>query len=85
MIVEIGTRVRHKVTGITGKVIGYGQRQQTDSYCTTTLKVELRSCDPIRPIAEDTIGKWQVCRDKKILACTLPYFPKPTASKASVA
>ena len=76
-----GDLVRHRATGITGKVIGYGQRQVTDSYYSTTLKVELQSYDPIRPIAEDVVEKWKMRRDKRILACTLPHFPKRTVSR----
>ena len=83
---EVGDIVRHKATGITGKVIGYGQRQVTDSYYTTTLKVELRSEYPIAPIAEDVVEKWKMCRGKRILACTLPYFPQPSVrAKSAVA
>ena len=73
---KIGDTVRHKTTGLTGKVIGYGKRQISDSYYSTTLIVELRSDTPIVPIAEDVLEKWKICRDKRILACTLPYFPK---------
>ena len=73
---KVGDIVRHKATGITGKVIGYGKREVTDSYHTTTLKVELRSNTPIKQIAEDIVKKWKMCQDKRILACTLPYFPK---------
>ena len=73
---QVGDIVRHKATGITGKVIGYGKRETSDRYYTTTLKVELRSYDPIRPMAEDVVEKWKMCRSKRILACTLPYFPK---------
>ncbi len=58
MVIEIGDRVQHKTTGITGKVISYGYRQVTDSYYLTTLKVELLSYSPIRPIAEDLFEKW---------------------------
>ena len=73
---KVGDLVRHRTTSITGKVIGYGQRQVSNSYYTTTLKVELQSYDPIRPMAEDVVEKWKMCRGKRILACTLPYFPK---------
>ena len=80
---EVGDIVRHKATGITGKVIGHGKREVRDRYCTITLKVELRSYDPIRPIAEDVIEKWKMCRGKRILACTLPYFPKRSVQAES--
>ena len=75
MIIKIGDRVRHKTTGLTGKVIGYGEREVKDSYCSTTLKVELQSDTPITPIAEDIVEKW-MCQNKRVIACTLPYFPK---------
>ena len=70
---KVGDLVRH-TTGITGKVIGYGERI-SDRYHSTTLRVELRSDTAIVPIAEDVVEKW-MCRDKRILACTLPHFPK---------
>ena len=73
---EEGNIVRHKATGITGKVIGYGKRQISDRYYATTLKVELQSDIPIGHMAEDVVEKWKMCRGKRILACTLPYFPK---------
>ena len=76
-----GDLVQHRATGITGKVIGYGQRRITDRYYSTTLKVELQSYDPIRPMAEDLVEKWKMRRDKRILACTLPHFPKRTVSR----
>ena len=82
---KIGNIVRHKAAGITGKVIGYGKRQAADSYYTTTLKVELRSEYPIAPIAEDAVEKWEICRSKRTLACTLPYFPKRIRDKSAVA
>ena len=73
---KIGDRVRHKTTGFTGKVIGYGERRVSDSYYATTLKVELRSDTSIAPTAEDIVEKWKLCQEKRVLACTLPYFPK---------
>ena len=78
-----GDRVRHKATGLTGKVIGYGKREVADSFYSTTLKVELQSYDPIKPIAEDVVEKWKMCRGKRILACTLPYFPKRSVEAES--
>ena len=77
-----GDCVRHKATGLTGKVIGYGERQVNDSYF-TTLKIELQSDSPIGQIAEDIVEKWRIRRGK-ILACTLPYFPKRTVRDESV-
>ena len=80
---KIGDLVRHKTTGMTGKVIGYGHRQVSDSYYLTTLKVELgvdRSI-PIQPVAEDLLSRWQAKGEKRILACTLPHFPKRTPCK----
>ena len=78
MIIEIGDIVRHKTTGITGKVIAYGYRKVSDSYYLTTLKVELGAYSPIAPIAEDLFNRWQMQnRRERILACTLPHFPKP--------
>ena len=80
---KIGDIVRHKTTGMTGKVIGYGHRQVSDSYYLTTLKVELgvdRSI-PIQPVAEDLLSRWQAKREKRILACTLPHFPQRTPCK----
>ena len=73
--------VRHKATGLTGKVIGYGKREVTDRHYSTTLKVELQSYDTIKPMAEDVLEKWKMCRDKRILACTLPYLLKGSVSK----
>ena len=79
MIIEIGDIVRHKSTGITGKVIGYGYRRVSDSYYLTTLKVELGAYSPIAPIAEDLFDRWQTLQNSReqILACTLPHFPTP--------
>lgn len=60
MIIEIGNignRVRHKTTGITGEVIGYGYRKVSDSYYLTTLKVKLGAYSPIAPIAEDLFDR----------------------------
>jgi hypothetical protein len=78
MVIEIGDIVRHKATAITGRVIGYGYRKVTDSYYLTTLKVELREYRyiPIQPVVEDLFGRWEVKRERQILACTLPHFPK---------
>ena len=73
---KVGDLVRHKATGITGRVIGYGKREVTNSYYSNTLKVELHSSDFIKPMAEDVVEKWAMRRGKRILACTLPYFPK---------
>ena len=78
-----GDYVRHQATGFTGKVIGYGKRQVTDGYYSTTLKVELQSYDTIKPMAEDVVEKWKMRRDRRILACTLPHFPKRTISTIS--
>ncbi len=78
---KVGDIVRHKTTGLTGKVIGYGYHKVNLSYYLTTLKVELRSSSPIRPIAEDLLEKWQVWHNRRILACTLPHFPKHTLCK----
>ena len=79
MIIKIGDRVRHKTTGINGKVIGYGYRKVSDSYYLTTLKVEIGAYSPITPVAEDLFNRWQTLQDRRerILACTLPHFPKP--------
>ena len=79
MIIEIGDIVRHKSTGITGKVIGYGYRRVSDSYYLTTLKVELGAYSPIAPIAEDLFDRWQTLQNSReqILACTLPHFLTP--------
>ena len=82
---KIGDLVRHKTAGITGKVIGYGKLQIGDRYYTNTLKVELQSGYPIAPIAEDAVEKWKMCQGKRILACTLPYFPKPIQDKSVAA
>ena len=82
---KIGDLVRHKTAGITGKVIGYGKLQIGDRYYTDTLKVELQSEYPIAPTAEDAVEKWKMCRGKRILACTLPYFPKRIREKSAVA
>lgn len=80
---KIGDLVRHKTTGMTGKVIGYGHRLVSDRYYSTTLKVELKidSSSPIQPLAEDLMKKWKLKQDRQILACTLPHFPKPSLSK----
>ena len=80
---KVGDTVRHKATGLTGKVIGYGKRHASDRHYQPTLKVELQSYDPIKPMAEDVAEKWKICRNKRVLACTLPHFPKFTSSKVS--
>lgn len=78
---KVGDIVRHKATGLTGKVIGYGKRQVADSSYSTTLKVELQSqvelqsYGYIQPMAEDAVSKWKIHQNKRILACTLPHFP----------
>lgn len=77
---KIGDRVKHKTTGIAGRVIGYGTRLIDNSSYSTTIKVELLSsgsCGSIKPIAEDLGDRWQVQQDKKILACSLPYPKNP--------
>lgn len=83
MVIEIGDTVRHKTTSITGQVIGYGYRKVTDSYYLTTLKVELRGDRSlsIQIVAEDLFEKWEIKRDRRILACTLPHFPRRTLCK----
>ncbi|MCC0178191.1 hypothetical protein I4641_14505 [Waterburya agarophytonicola K14] len=68
---KIGDRVQHQTTGITGKVIGYGYRQVNDRYYKTTIKVELLSYFPIKPIAEDLADRW-IRQDAKILTLSLP-------------
>ena len=77
---KVGDLVQHKTTKITGKVIGYGVRQNGDR--AITLKVELKSYDSIKPIAEDVCDKWKI-RPEKVLACTLPHFPQRHLSKVS--
>ena len=83
MLVKIGDLVQHKTTKITGKVIGYGEREIAPGDYMTTLQVELQSYEPIRPIAEDLIGKWKIRSNYRIRACSLPHFPKYKLSKAS--
>ena len=92
---KVGDLVQHKTAKITGTVIGYGVRQ-TDGDRAVTLKVELKSDRPIRPIAEnvydlnewikpiaeDVCERWRI-RQPKVLACRLPYFPQRKLSKAS--
>ena len=77
---KIGDLVQHKTTKITGRVIGYGVSQNSDR--AITLKVELKSYDSIKPIAEDVCKKWKICPEK-VLACRLPHFPPPQLSKVS--
>lgn len=78
---KIGERVKHKATGIVGKIIGYGSRRLDNGSYLKTLQVELHSSssyDSIKPIAEDLLARWQVIvRDKSVLACTLPYRKNP--------
>ena len=81
-MMKIGNRVRHKTTGMIGKIIDYGDRKISDSYYLTTLKVEIPSSDSIKPIAEDLSDRWQIWQ-KKILACTLPYPAKHRHQKIS--
>ena len=50
---NLGDRVCHKTTNLTGKIIGYGYRQIGEGYFSTTVKVELNSPEAIRPVAED--------------------------------
>lgn len=80
---EIGDIVRHKATGITGKVIGFGKHKIADRRDRPTLKVELQSYDSIKPkpMAEDLVERWKTFQSKKVLACTLPYFPKRTPNR----
>ena len=78
---KVGDLVQHKTTKITGTVIGYGVRQ-TDCDRAITLKVELKSDESIKPIAEDVCEKWKICQ-KRVLACSLPYFPQRKLSKIS--
>ena len=74
-MLTIGDRVRHKSTGITGMIIGYGYRKISESYYLTTLKVELPSYSysPIKPMAEDLFDRWQIWHERRILACSLPF------------
>ncbi|WP_036484865.1 hypothetical protein [Myxosarcina sp. GI1] len=69
---NIGDRVRHKTTGIKGKVIGYGYRQISDGYYLTTVKVELPSHESLEPIAEDLFCRWEIWHEDKILVYSLP-------------
>lgn len=62
---SLGDRVQHKTTGIRGKVIGYGDRLNTNGNYQITLRVELRSYSPIRPVAEDSLDKWQIWNERK--------------------
>ena len=78
---KVGDLVKHKTTGMTGTVIGYGVRQ-TDCGRAITLKVELEFDESIKPIAEDVCEKWKI-RPKRILACSLPHFPQRKLSKVS--
>ena len=86
---KIGDLVQHKTTKITGIVIGYGVRQTDCDYAlrtlrdrAITLKVELKSDESIKPIAEDVCDKWKI-RHERVLACSLPYFPQRKLSKVS--
>ena len=72
---RIGDKVRHKMTGIKGKVIGYGNRETSAGRYITTLKVELRSQGSMTPVAEDLCDRWKIWYDRK-LACSLPFPPK---------
>ena len=83
MLVKIGDLVQHKTTKITGKVIGYGEREILGNDYMTTLQVELQSYEPVRPIAEDILEKWRIRPNRRIQACSLPHFPKYKLSKAS--
>lgn len=76
IMLTIGDRVRHKSSGLTGTIIGYGYQKISESYYLTTLKVQLPtysySYSPIEPIAEDLFDRWQIWHER-ILACSLPH------------
>ena len=80
-MLKVGDLVQHKTTKITGRVIGYGIRLN-GNYTSRTLKVELKSYDSIKPIAEDVCDKWKL-RPKRVLACSLPHFPQRKLSEVS--
>ena len=73
---KIGDKVRHKTTGIKGKVVGYGYRETEEDDRLTTLQVELSSSSSLKPIAEDLCARWKPWHDRRILACTLPFPPR---------
>lgn len=75
---NLGDKVCHRATGLKGKIIGYGYRRISEGYYLTTVKVELRSHGSIKPIAEDLFDRWKIWHDKRILACSLPYFTNPS-------
>lgn len=64
---SLGDKVQHKITGIRGKVIGYGDRYDPNGNYQITLKVELRSYSPIRPVAEDLLNRWQTWNERKLV------------------
>lgn len=69
---NLGDKVSHKTTGLKGKVVGYGYRKVSEGYYLTTIKVELRSHESIKPIAEDLFERWKIWQGRRILACSLP-------------
>lgn len=71
---SLGDKVQHKTTGIKGKVIDYGDRQDSNGNYQITLRVELRSYSPIRPVAEDLLNRWQIWNKRKLL--DLNHCPK---------
>lgn len=72
---KIDNKVRHKTTGIKGKVIGYGDCETSAGHYITTLQVELRSQGSIKHIAEELCAHSKIWHDRK-LACSLPFPPK---------
>ena len=64
---SLGDKVQHKTTGIKGKVIGYGDRLNTNGNYQIALRVELRSYSPIRLVAEDSLDKWQIWNARKLV------------------
>lgn len=67
VVFSLGDKVQHKTTGIRGKVVGYGDRYDSNGNYQITLKVELRFYSPIRPVAEDLLNRWQIWNERKLV------------------
>ena len=76
---KIGDLVRHKTANITGTVVGYGV--SPNDARAISIKVKIKSEEPIDLIAEDVVNKWKM-RQQRVLACTLPHFSQRQLSQS---
>ena len=65
---NLSDRVRHKLTGDIGLVVGYGHKMVKNNYLTTIKVLITRSSlkdTSIRLILEDLWEQWEICQGDK--------------------